>query len=82
MWPYLTALPNLLAAKKLRVFVLLWGGEQSPSPSCVCAMQQGKQRAEAIHLTSGKVMPQGEKIDAAVPAALLNLSPSISSHED
>lgn len=27
-------------------------------------------------------MPQGEKIDAAVPAALLNLSPSISFHED
>lgn len=45
--------------------------------------RRGKESAEAIHLTSDKVvMPQGGKIDAAVPAALLNLSPSIAFNED
>lgn len=83
LWPCLPCLFNLLAVKKSDC--LFCSGVESRvqvGPAFVLHRRR-KESAEAIHLTSGKVvMPQGGKIVAAVPAALLNLSPSIAFNED
>lgn len=62
LWPYLTALLNLLAVKKLGF--LFFSAVESRVQVCPAFVlhRRGKESAEAIHLTSGKVvMPQGGK---------------------
>lgn len=83
------ALSNCLAkfvgCKEVTQLVFFCSGVRSKFEVCPAFIlhRRGKESAEDIHLTSGKVaMPQGEKINAAEPAALLNLSPSITFNED